>query len=412
MSLLCTCTKSQTQESHHSAPYSKIKKYTESKSKSSDYEVQAQLADVMTSWQADPSAYEILTVIGKGCNEAVTISLAEHIPTGFRVAVKRTNVEQCEIDFSVLQHEVVLCRQLHHENILPCLLSFVHDHEIWSIMPAMAYGSCKDLIHAFFTNGLPEQAISYILRDVLHALDYLHDRGVIHRSVKASHIMISANGSVVLSGFRNAFDTVQNGKRLRIVHDFPKYGTGSLQWLSPEILEQNLSGYDTKSDIYSVGITACELANGSTPFIDMPVTQMLLEKVNGTKPVLVDSTTIADLILDDSPTGVQENGNGPIIDKHKVEIIDNANQRQFSVHFHNFVDLCLEKEPIKRPSASALFGHSYFKHLKKKTSEALPALLLPVSPLTDISKLPKVDSTSEEMAEGIENIMIEEDWEF
>lgn len=45
---------------------------------------------------------------------------------------------------------------------------------------------------------------------------------------------------------------------------------------------------------------------------------------------------------------VSENGNGPIIDKHKVEIIDNANQRQFSVHFHNFVDLCLEKEPIKR----------------------------------------------------------------
>jgi len=56
---------------------------------------------------------------------------------------------------------------------------------MWCIGSVMfvTSGSCHDLLHAHFKDGLPEMAVAYILRDVLQAIDYLHNRGIIHRYV-------------------------------------------------------------------------------------------------------------------------------------------------------------------------------------------------------------------------------------
>nr|KAG5707062.1 hypothetical protein BaRGS_011773 [Batillaria attramentaria] len=95
-------------------------------------------------------AYELYTVIGKGHKGTATIHLAQHIGTGMQVAIKRIDLENWDQEFGYIQHEIVLTKQLQHENLLPHFCSFIHQHELWTIMPAMGFGSCRDLIHAFF----------------------------------------------------------------------------------------------------------------------------------------------------------------------------------------------------------------------------------------------------------------------
>ena len=54
----------------------------------------------------------------------------------------------------------------------------------------ITYCSVRDLLrHETFRSGLPELAICLVLRDLCHALDYLHHQGVVHRAVRASHIL-------------------------------------------------------------------------------------------------------------------------------------------------------------------------------------------------------------------------------
>lgn len=138
--------------------------------------------------------------------------------------------------------------------------------------------------------GFPEIIVCLILRDVLFALDYIHKKGYIHRSIRASHILIDET-KAVLCGFREAINLMRNGQRTHRLFDLPPNSIKSLNWLAPEVLEQNLAGYTEKSDIYSVGITACELANGLEPFSNMPTTFMLTEKMRGNQPALFDCST-------------------------------------------------------------------------------------------------------------------------
>ena len=66
-------------------------------------------------------------------------------------------------------------RQLSHPHLLPCFASFVTDKaEIVVVSPLMAYGSLRDLLDTTFSEGLPETALTIIVKQVLLALQYLH----------------------------------------------------------------------------------------------------------------------------------------------------------------------------------------------------------------------------------------------
>ncbi|KAI0242037.1 STE20-related kinase adapter protein alpha [Lamellibrachia satsuma] len=342
--------------------------------------------------QPNARDFHLLTCIGQGCYNSATISLVRHQPNKKLLAIKRIHLEMCEIEFSMIVHEIVMHQQLRHKNILESYGAFVHDKEIWLTLPLMGYGSCRDLLRAHFVMGIPELTVVFILREVLNGLDYLHKWNIIHRSVQASHILISATGQVCLSGLRHCCSMVVNGVIRSKVHNFPTHFVNSLQWASPELLEQNLAGYNTKSDIYSVGITACELANGVVPFADMPLTQMLLEKVEGTIPRLLDSPTPTtpgsydEGISEASSTTTRRSTQDSIYHEMPAAV---RVLRNFSNSFHNFVKTCLQHVG-GRPSAEQLMQHNFFKQIRKRSCQyMLPELLRPVTPITDATKIPE-----------------------
>ncbi|KAL4659240.1 STE20-related kinase adapter protein alpha-like, partial [Arapaima gigas] len=357
--------------------------------------------DTMGSFLPNSSSYELLTVIGQGLEDLMTVNLARYRPTGEHVAIRRIDLEACTNDMvNYLEGELHVSKLFHHPSILPYKSVFIVENELWVITPFMAYGSVRDLISTHFTDGMSELAIAYILQGVLKALEYIHHMGYVHRSVKASHVLISTDGQVFLSGLRSIFSLIRHGQRTRVVHDFPQYSVKMLPWLSPEVLKQNLQGYDSRSDIYSLGITACELANGHVPFKDMPATQMLLEKLNGTVPCLLDTSTIPpeELSMKPSRSGADSGiCEGPAARPSNGEPSSSSSathpySRTFSPHFHAFVELCLQRDPAKRPSASTLLGHSFFKQIKRRASEALPELLQPVLPITSFESTQQLDS--------------------
>lgn len=181
-----------------------------------------------------------------------------------------------------------------HPNLVKYYTSFVHGRELHMVMELMDKGSMLDVISYFdtVTKGgvLDEPAIATVLKAVLQGLDYLHSNMKIHRDVKAGNILLNSSGEVKLADFgvsafmgetaEDAFDRgahaeVAKKKHLREGLASKQTFVGTPCWMAPEVMEQANQGYNQRADIWSLGITAIELATGTAPYADMPPLQVM-----------------------------------------------------------------------------------------------------------------------------------------
>jgi len=364
--------------------------------------------------------------IGKGTYGLSTLWIANCKPLKKYVMLRKTELDLLEYrDLENLQYEMHLSSQLQHPNILPFQCSFVQEREIWTAFPFFDYGSCADIIQAGFPNGLNEMAITYILRNVLKALEYIHRVGYIHRAVKGCHILVSSDGRVCLTGLRYCIPMWNEEHRRSAVHSFPDHAVAILPWIAPEVLDQNLIGYSEKSDIYSVGITSIELSTGKIPFSDMPATQIFLEKISGQLPPPLDFDIIKERTSSECARSSSE-----------LETCDQTNQqsssrsparsraspspqlsRKFSFTFQHVIESCLDRNASQRPSATSLLGSSFFKQAKKKNREisSMSQMLSPVTPIADVSSFQEEDFEKRlptDASLDIERLNLEEEWSF
>ncbi|XP_056445006.1 STE20-related kinase adapter protein beta [Gadus chalcogrammus] len=371
----------------------------------SDCTLPGALGDDITGLSPEPGHYQLLAELGRGFNNMSQVSMARHTPSGQLVAIKHTNLDECtEEELLQLSNEVLLSRLFRHPNLLTSRLVFSSCCQLWILTPLMSYGSADALLRSYFPDGMSESLMAYLLHGVLKALEYLHQMGYVHRGLKASHILLSGGGRVYLSGLHSVYSMMRDGRRARAVFDMPHHSPALLPWLSPELLRQDLHGYGVKSDIYSLGIVACELVSGRVPFQDMPPTQMLLQKLHGSHCCLMDvapfplgklgGLTVSRSGLD---SGIGESvatgslkhsasapapGHAPAaVTTPTTDRPQSPGPKNHSATLHGLVQQCLQQQPEQRPSASALLTHAFFKQVKRHTRDTFLNLMYPAVPL-------------------------------
>eukprot|EP01084_Bolivina_argentea_P179733 310553_1 len=211
-----------------------------------------------TTWKqtdaADPEdIFDIIQPLGEGAYGMVYKALDKR--DGELVALKIMPFEQDVINIK----EQLFLKSLKSPYVVNIKEHYVHDGNIWFVMDYCSGGDVRNLMQVTGQN-LDEQKIQIIMRESLKCLKYLHNKRILHRNIKARNILIDHRGACKLSDTLSWNDYAP-----------PSSVIPTPYWLAPEVLRTD--SYDTKTDIWALGITAIEMATGKPPHSDQPPLQ-------------------------------------------------------------------------------------------------------------------------------------------
>ncbi|KAM4540462.1 TRAF2 and NCK interacting kinase a isoform 12-T12 [Fundulus diaphanus] len=217
----------------------------------------------------DPSGiFDLVELVGNGTYGQVY--KGRHIRTGQLAAIKVMDVATDEEE--EIKSEInMLKKYSNHRNIATYFGVFIKkqppgiDDQLWLVMEFCGAGSVTDLIKNTKGNSLKEDWNAYICREILRGLYHLHQHKVIHRDIKGQNVLLTENAEVKLVDFGVSAQMDKTvGKRNTFI--------GTPYWMAPEVIacdENPAATYDCKSDLWSLGITAIEMAEGAPPLCDM-----------------------------------------------------------------------------------------------------------------------------------------------
>ena len=208
--------------------------------------------------------------------------------------------------------------------------------EVWVVQEYMVGGSLSDFM-LISAHTLLELEVCAVMHHTLLALQLFHSQQRIHRDVKASNILLNAAGQAKLSDVGTAIQLSP--------HHIAHTSIGSPYWMAPEVLSSdNVNrSYDEKADIWSLGITALELAYGDPPHHTLSVHQVMRTIVDSEPP--------------------------------RLESAKGVSASRWSDEFAEFVAMCLQKDPSKRPTAGQLLQSRFIRRMElEEACEVLSAM--------------------------------------
>lgn len=174
-------------------------------------------------------------------------------------------------------HEARAVATWRHENIVQIYYADDQDGLYYYVMEFVDGLDLSRLLRQYRDDGelMPYADVLRLGEAVAAALDYVHDKGVVHRDVKPSNVIVAGNGRVLLADFGLALD-LQEGSQGEIF--------GSPHYMSPEQARRS-SAAVSQSDLYSLGVILYELLTGVTPFDDPSPTTLALQHMTQPPPL-------------------------------------------------------------------------------------------------------------------------------
>uniref|UniRef100_A0A3B3D6S7 non-specific serine/threonine protein kinase n=1 Tax=Oryzias melastigma TaxID=30732 RepID=A0A3B3D6S7_ORYME len=281
------------------------------------------LVDIDLASLRDPAGiFELVEVVGNGTYGQVY--KGRHVKTGQLAAIKVMDVTEDEEEEIKLEINM-LKKYSHHRNIATYYGAFIkksppgHDDQLWLVMEFCGAGSITDLVKNTKGNQLKEDWIAYISREILRGLAHLHAHHVIHRDIKGQNVLLTENAEVKLVDFGVSAQLDRTvGRRNTFI--------GTPYWMAPEVIacdENPDATYDYRSDLWSCGITAIEMAEGAPPLCDMHPMRALF------------------LIPRNPPPRLKS--------------------KKWSKKFFSFIESCLVKNYTQRPPTDQLLKHPFIR---------------------------------------------------
>ncbi|CAN1823691.1 Serine/threonine-protein kinase 1 [Linum perenne] len=275
----------------------------------------------------DPTTkYDLLNELGKGSYGAVY--KARDLRTSELVAIKVISLSEGEEGYEEIRGEIEMLQQCSHPNVVRYLGSYQGEEYLWIVMEYCGGGSVADLMNVT-EEALEENQIAFICREALKGLAYLHSIFKVHRDIKGGNILLTEQGEVKLGDF---------GVAAQLTRTMSKRNTfiGTPHWMAPEVIQE--SRYDGKVDVWALGISAIEMAEGLPPRSSVHPMRVLFMISAEPAPMLED-------------------------------------KEKWSLIFHDFVAKCLTKEPRSRPPAFEMLKHKFIERcIKVGASAMLPKI--------------------------------------
>ena len=272
-------------------------------------------------------------LLGRGAHGSVFLGLDS--ASGSLVAVKEIQFSpddpQLDQRLASLQTELRVLKKLEHHNIVGYYSAARQPSSVLVFMEYVAGGSLASILEQF--GRLQESLVVNFAFQILNGMQYLHSNNVVHRDIKCANVLISVEGTAKLADFGSAHIIDENTG--------PAQGEGGTAfWMAPEVIRMD-PNVSFAADIWSFGCTVLEMLTNEVPFSHIGnAFKVMTYMASGAKDEPVEIPGFITSML--SPVA------------------------------HDLVTSCLQRDPSRRPSVTALLQHDFFATLRDRptTSES------------------------------------------